>query len=166
MFPASFPAGGSDARSVRLKPRVKRQIRRGDLRRQRGASGGALVDGNGDGADLELEALHWTLDDGWRRGCSTGTGPREDPGRAGRVLVAHRVGSDGGHQCAPAETIVHVGFEVEIRTVTARGPGWRSTFLNQMTGPTPGPSLVDWEPGKPAPGDEANAAAVATDRAA
>ncbi len=45
-----------------------------------GHYGGALVDGNGDGAELDLGAFTWTPTDGWQGSFSTGAGPQQEPG--------------------------------------------------------------------------------------
>ena len=69
-----------------------------------------LIDGNGDGAELELEYWHREADGGWRGGASGGHGPLDQLRRAeswnagefvvalGRVEPGARVSLDYGRQ--------------------------------------------------------------------
>jgi hypothetical protein len=101
-----------------------------------GDYGIAVVDGNGDGAELEQETWFW--DDGrWTPGASSGTGPLD-------TLGAIQTGGEVGDACfafgrAPSRPSVTVSFGGQTFEVPV-GPHGVWAFIK--AGPGPAPALT------------------------
>jgi hypothetical protein len=87
-----------------------------------------LVDGNGDGAEVESEQWFWT-DEGWVAGSSNGIGPLDN-----RALWSWgwRSGSGYAVGCASPHQAVTVEWHGELREATANHMGiWAAIFPGQ-----------------------------------
>jgi hypothetical protein len=104
-----------------------------------GDCGLAIVDGNGDGAELESEQWLWDAGDGWVAGSSSGTGPLD-------YLGSLQTGGEFGDACfaygrareRQSVTISFAGREYEVR-VGAEGV-W--AFLKVASGSRADPPAV------------------------
>jgi hypothetical protein len=103
-----------------------------------GDYGFAVVDGNGDGAELEAERCSW--DEGaWTSGTSSGTGPLDG-------LAAIQVGGDPGDICfaygrAPGRGSVTISYDNRLYDVPVGRHGvW--AFISASTTASEFPRLV------------------------
>jgi hypothetical protein len=98
-----------------------------------GDYGIAVVDGNGDGAELEEEAWLWD-DGGWRPGTSSGAGPLS-------FLASIQTGGQVGEASyaygqVPGRDAVRVSFGGQAYDVPV-GPHGVWAFIKSGTGPAP-----------------------------
>jgi hypothetical protein len=85
-----------------------------------GDNGFAVVDGNGDGAELEAE-LWWWDDGAWTSGSSSGTGPLDG-------LASFQAGGEPGEICfaygwAPGRGSVTISYDGRLREVLVSDHG-------------------------------------------
>ena len=118
-----------------------------------GDYGFALVDGNGDGRELEAEI--WTWQDGtWTGGSSSGAGPLQDVGPA-------QTGGQIGPACfaygsAPGRQTITIAFDGQLHPTPRqqlRHLGIHQNPLRPARARIPGPSGLTRTRGHPRPSD-------------